>query len=580
MLDLINPTYVLVFSLVAVATMASVYGYGIAMYAYSYPQEYMRIVLNALLYVAIMYKTYCATDIKARKFDYLMVTQIPLKFLAKSRIDLATCFLMYIVTLANYYNASEGVLSVPSEWGIQLMQLIDADNVKNRLLLMTFSLVIIGWLVILFQICWIIREFIHGFSDGVRKATTTTIVQPIDMLTKSKFRLTPEQFELQKDKYPFKCIDIPLTNVDELIEFASQFISKFSNTGSTNLTQTLADSGDVSKPNEGMAMIGIDITSIDKTNFTIVLTVDKDITRVTIDDFIFDNHMYAINLRLLCNIIGVLKKLQLMVGLVQFKQEVLQLIMSALHYRHNHGKEPMMHVALMGSPGVGKTELAKIVAELYIQLDLVSGNQIIIAHASNLIGMYIGSTENKTQKLIDKANHNVLIIDEADSIADSDTKESFGKTGINVLNANLDKRERDFKCIITGYSDRLKNNFFGVNEGLNRRFRFQFEIKGYDAHELMLIFLLKLGDSEFVLDTLASDYITEFFDINGYKFVNFAGDVDNFMQKLFEVQMFRVFGQDLNKQNTIMKQDLKDAIRVFNVNKQQIKSDAHTSMYS
>ena len=49
--------------------------------------------------------------------------------------------------------------------------------------------------------------------------------------------------------------------------------------------------------------------------------------------------------------------------------------------------------------------ITKFLAKLFIKLNIVPGDNIYIAHASNLIGPYVGSTENRTQKIVDKAKN-------------------------------------------------------------------------------------------------------------------------------------------------------------------------------
>ena len=46
----------------------------------------------------------------------------------------------------------------------------------------------------------------------------------------------------------------------------------------------------------------------------------------------------------------------------------------------------------------------------------------------------------------------------------------------------------DLVCVIAGYKRPTYDNFLKHNEGLARRFTHHFEIKGYDAEELTLIF--------------------------------------------------------------------------------------------
>jgi DNA polymerase III delta prime subunit len=55
---------------------------------------------------------------------------------------------------------------------------------------------------------------------------------------------------------------------------------------------------------------------------------------------------------------------------------------------------------LWGPPGVGKTTVGKILAELYCSLGFLKSNNFKIADRSDLIGGYLGQTAIKTKKVL------------------------------------------------------------------------------------------------------------------------------------------------------------------------------------
>ena len=117
------------------------------------------------------------------------------------------------------------------------------------------------------------------------------------------------------------------------------------------------------------------------------------------------------------------------------------------------GKLDMLHTIIQGPPGVGKTELGKILCDLYSSLGVLKNKKYIIAKRSDLIGGYLGQTAIKTQAFIDKAKGGVLFIDEAYSLGDADKKDSFSKECIDTLNLNLTENKHQMMCIIAGYKD-------------------------------------------------------------------------------------------------------------------------------
>ena len=71
-----------------------------------------------------------------------------------------------------------------------------------------------------------------------------------------------------------------------------------------------------------------------------------------------------------------------------------------------------LHTVIQGPPGVGKTELGKILSKIYLELGILENDNINIVKRSDLIGGYLGQTAIKTQEAIDKAMGGVLFIDE------------------------------------------------------------------------------------------------------------------------------------------------------------------------
>lgn len=55
-----------------------------------------------------------------------------------------------------------------------------------------------------------------------------------------------------------------------------------------------------------------------------------------------------------------------------------------------------MHTIITGSPGCGKTTIAKIIGEIYLALGILKTNKFVVARRSDLIGSHLGETSIKT----------------------------------------------------------------------------------------------------------------------------------------------------------------------------------------
>ncbi len=249
----------------------------------------------------------------------------------------------------------------------------------------------------------------------------------------------------------------------------------------------------------------------------------------------------GINLRVLNKLIPALKELNSIIGLQDAK---LQIVTHILYLTRGLGNEKCdscidcennvpcvanitdkFHTVIYGPPGVGKTTFAKILSKIYSAFGSYNDDFHIVSR-SDLISGYMGRTAKKTQKIIDQCENGVLFIDEAYSLgADSVDTDTYSKECIDTLNLNL--IERNFICIIAGYKDELEKCFFNKNPGLSRRFRFTYNLNGYNSEELYKILDKKINDINWkVMD---SNFLEKFIDKYSYEFEHFGGSVESYL---------------------------------------------------
>ena len=264
---------------------------------------------------------------------------------------------------------------------------------------------------------------------------------------------------------------------------------------------------------------------------------------------------HGMDLKIMFNLVNPLTKLDNMVGMNSIKQTLVDQILFFLqgHYKKTkcntcqkcifnlectNTQNDMMHTVIAGSPGTGKTELGKLMGEIYKAMGILSKGTFKSVSRSDLIGEYLGHTAVKTQKVIDECSGGVLFIDEAYSLGNSEGRDSFSKECIDTLNRNLSEK-RDMLCIIAGYKDQLDRCFFKYNEGLNRRFTFRYEILPYNYKELFEIFEKKVNADEWKLyynnidvdKETEKDKILKLFEANISAFPNFGGDIETLLFK-------------------------------------------------
>lgn len=225
----------------------------------------------------------------------------------------------------------------------------------------------------------------------------------------------------------------------------------------------------------------------------------------------------------------------------------------------NEEKLDMFHTIIQGPPGVGKTQLGKIISKIYLSLGVTKNNKFKIVNRQDLIGEYLGHTAIKTQNIIDSCLGGVLFIDEAYSLGSGDSKkDSYSKECIDTINQNLSEKKGKFICIIAGYEQELERDFFSVNPGLKRRFSFKYTINKYSQEELTLILLHKIKKIGWSLDDESEDWFqkSNFLKDKISQFPNFGGDIETWLLNIKIEHSKRVFGLDYKLHKILNKEDL------------------------
>jgi SpoVK/Ycf46/Vps4 family AAA+-type ATPase len=315
---------------------------------------------------------------------------------------------------------------------------------------------------------------------------------------------------------------------------------------------------------------------------------EKDIE--SIDDLIEMGYQYhckkrisykGIDLKRLFNLIEPLTELKNMVGMKTVKESMIDQILFFLQKLNKKEKcnicvncqnnlkcneiknenDDMLHTIITGPPGVGKTELGKILGKVYKAMGILSKGHVMIAKRPDLIAKYLGQTAPKTQAFIDKCKGGVMFIDEAYSLGNPEGRDSFAKECLDTINQNLTEK-RDFLCIIAGYEDSLESSFFSFNEGLKRRFSFKYTMDKYTGIELMEIFLIKIKkeDWSFVGD---NNDLESFFKKNVESFPRFGGDVETLFLKVKIQHSRRVMFKDEDLRKKITMDDVKKGFDKF-----------------
>ena len=184
-----------------------------------------------------------------------------------------------------------------------------------------------------------------------------------------------------------------------------------------------------------------------------------------------------------------LQKLDGLVGLSAVKKEISNLA-AFLNLQIKRGESNTFqgkHYVFTGNPGTGKTTVARIMADVFKTLGILSRGQLVEADRAKLVAGYSGQTAIKTNQLIDSAMGGVLFIDEAYTLRSNDG-DSFGAEAIDTLLKRLEDDRGRFICIVAGYTNQM-HDFIDSNPGLKSRFTQTIHFDDYTPDELTQIFL-------------------------------------------------------------------------------------------
>ncbi|MBK3580323.1 right-handed parallel beta-helix repeat-containing protein [Streptomyces sp. MBT65] len=212
---------------------------------------------------------------------------------------------------------------------------------------------------------------------------------------------------------------------------------------------------------------------------------------------------------------AVLGELDALVGLDSVKREVRSLIdmIEVGRRRQQAGLKAASvkrHLVFTGSPGTGKTTVARLYGEILASLGVLEKGHLVEVSRVDLVGEHIGSTAIRTQESFDKARGGVLFIDEAYALSPEDSGRDFGKEAIDTLVKLMEDHRDAVVVIVAGYTAEMER-FLSVNPGVASRFSRTITFSDYNAEELLRIVEQQAEEHEYRLAEGASEGLTKYF---------------------------------------------------------------------
>ncbi|MFI5730144.1 AAA family ATPase [Kribbella sp. NPDC051587] len=203
-------------------------------------------------------------------------------------------------------------------------------------------------------------------------------------------------------------------------------------------------------------------------------------------------------------------ELNAMIGLGPVKTRVLELVAEArlAQIRTEAGlrlPKPMGHLVFSGNPGTGKTTVARLLAEVYRDLGMLSSGHLVEVGRADLVGTYIGQTAPKVIEVVERALGGVLFIDEAYALANPSGRD-FGHEALATLIQLMETHRDNLVVVMAGYPSEM---YWLVqsNPGIASRIRSFVNFPDYLDTELHDIFLQAVEQAGFEITPEASELV-------------------------------------------------------------------------
>jgi Holliday junction resolvasome RuvABC ATP-dependent DNA helicase subunit len=188
----------------------------------------------------------------------------------------------------------------------------------------------------------------------------------------------------------------------------------------------------------------------------------------------------------------VLAELDALIGLENVKAEVRRLtsMLQVQQIRAERGLpviEVSHHLVFTGNPGTGKTTVARLLAQIYRAVGVVSNGHLVETDRSKLVAGFVGQTALKTLETLEASLGGMLLIDEAYALARGGDND-FGREAIDTLVKFMEDHRDDLAIVAAGYTAEMAN-FIDANPGLKSRFTRTISFPDYTVDELVSIFL-------------------------------------------------------------------------------------------
>lgn len=228
------------------------------------------------------------------------------------------------------------------------------------------------------------------------------------------------------------------------------------------------------------------------------------------EDFLSEEKRAALNV----NIESLFEGL---IGLEAVKDQV-NTFTKTIKFSYKLGREPLDDLSLnyvfSGSPGTGKTTIARIMGKLLASLNLLGRTDVVECSASDFVTGFTGQAGNKTRELFRSALGGVLFIDEAYRLNPKKSPGFMQEVVDEIVQILTEKQFKNKMAVIFAGYEQDMIDLFEVNPGLKSRIPNTLKFDDFSVEDSSTLLNLRLkgkslaltDEAQSALKSLLSDY--------------------------------------------------------------------------
>lgn len=244
-----------------------------------------------------------------------------------------------------------------------------------------------------------------------------------------------------------------------------------------------------------------------------------------------------------------------LIGLADVKQKISEMearmIYEASESKKNRRdiSKEHNHMVFFGSPGTGKTTVARIITGLLYEYYYIDKNKVIECDGNFLKANSSSDTALKVKMLVRAAYGGVLFVDEAYALCNG--HDEVGYVALATLIKEMEDNGDKFVLILAGYKDEM-SMLLDMNTGFRSRIKTYIGFEDYNESELVCIFKSMLKEKGFTVAT---------------------GALNNFAVRMQEEKLFPSWGNARTVRNVV--EECIDRHSVRFINEKLPKSEKH-----